>query len=63
MADIDQFTTGEGVTFSANSVDADEWMRQEYDSPEIHFNFPDEQLRALEFRRSAEENKFSFGKL
>jgi hypothetical protein len=58
MADIDQEETANDVIFSGTSADAQEWMQENYENKNLIFRLPDEHLRALEFRRDAEEHGF-----
>jgi hypothetical protein len=58
MADIDQEENSNDVIFSGISPSAQKWMRENYENENVIFRLPDEQLRALEFRRAAEELGF-----
>lgn len=58
MADIDQEENSNDVIFSGISLNAQEWMRENYENENLIFRLPDEQLRALDFRRAAEERGF-----
>jgi hypothetical protein len=58
MADIDQNENSDGVIFSALNGEAQTWMRENYENESVIFRFPADDLRALEFRRAAEERGF-----
>lgn len=58
MADIQQEQNVNDVTFSGTSPAAQTWMQENYETENVIFRLPDEQLGALEFRRAAEERGF-----
>ncbi len=63
MQDIIQATSGTTVTFSANSTEADIWMRGVDGDQTITFALPDQLSEALAFRNAAAARDFSIGDL
>ncbi len=61
MADITQITTHENVMFSANSVQADLWMREHYHGHQICFELPDDAANAQAFRQAANTEGLTIG--
>lgn len=55
MSDITQAATGEQVVFSANTTEADNWMREHYGDQEVTFSLPSEAADAQDFKKAAQE--------
>jgi hypothetical protein len=53
--DISQATTGQQVTFSANTTAADIWMRTQCGAISVTYKLPYEQSEAAAFRTAAEK--------
>lgn len=63
MADITQITGSDIIMFSAESHEADSWMREFYDRHKIYFNLPYNHTGLLAFKVAAKAQGLSIAKL
>jgi hypothetical protein len=59
MADITQITAAYRLDFSANSPEAEAWMRNHYGDREVFFDLPHDDENALAFVEAAKARGFS----
>ena len=59
MADITQVTAVYRLDFSANTPEAEAWMREHYGNREILFDLPHDEAKALAFIEAAKARGFS----
>jgi len=59
MADITQITAAYRLDFSANTPEAEAWMKNHYGGREIFFDLPHDDADALAFVAAAKARGFS----
>ena len=59
MADITQVTAAFRLDFSANTPEAEAWMKNHYGDREILFDLPHDDAKALAFVQAAKAQGFS----
>jgi hypothetical protein len=59
MADITQITAVYRLDFSANTPEAEAWMKKHYGSREIFFDLPNDDAYALAFVAEAKARGFT----
>jgi hypothetical protein len=59
MADITQVTAAFRLDFSANTPEAEAWMKKHYGDRDILFDLPHDEAKALAFVEAAKAQGFS----